>query len=129
MLQAHVSSVFRSFAIAGVLLALSMAGIGAAKPRHNGYWELHARAQPGAIYLSMFGQGDERVAFDGKRGARTFETVLWAPDGCYWRGTERLVPIDERRYRYSYDETLLRCQPGAVPYVKTPRQGIVTLEH
>lgn len=128
MLQAHRSSVFRSFAIASVLLALSVVGVGAAKSRHGGYLALHAVAQPNAIYLSIFGQGDDRVPFDGKLGARTFTTTVWAPDDCQWRSTERLVPAGERRYRYSYDETLLRCRPGATPYIKTPRTGIVTLE-
>ena len=129
MLQAHVSSVFRSFAIAGVLVALSVVGAGAAKSsRHSGHLVLHAVAQPNAIYLSIFGQGDDAVPFDGKLGTRTFTTTVWAPDDCQWRSTERLVPAGERRYRYSYDETLLRCHAGATPYVKTPRLGIVTLE-
>ena|SRR5689334_25041835 len=127
MLQAHVSSVFRSFAIAGVLLALSVAGIGAAKKQH-GYWVLHAVEQPGAIYLSMFGQGYKHVAFDGKLGTRSFTWITNAPDGCRWRSSERLVPAGERRYYYSYDETLLSCRPGATPYIKTPRTGVVTLE-
>jgi len=128
MLQAHVSSAFRSFAIASLLLALSVAGVGAVKSRHTGFWVLHAVAQPNAIYLSIFGQGEEHVAFDGKRGARTFTTTLWAPDDCQWRSTEKLVPAGERRYYYSYDETLLRCRAGAVPFIKTPRTGVVTLE-
>jgi len=38
------------------------------------------------------------------------------------------MPIDNHRYFYRYDEKILECEPGADPYIKTPRTGFVTVE-
>ena len=88
---------------------------------------LHAPKLAGAVYLSAWRDGDVRVTGTAA-GAITFRTRASVSDGCRWMGIETLVPIDAHSYRYSYDEAILACDPGAVPCTKTPRTGIVTVE-
>lgn len=90
---------------------------------------LHAPAEPGNFYLSAWSGGDVFVGHDaGDRRPLTFTRRGDEHDGCSWMGTEQLVPIGPRAYQYSYGETILSCRPGAVPFRKTPRTGIVTVE-
>ena len=127
MQQALTSSLYRSVAVGGLLLALSVAQL-RSKPRAH-HLALHAVARPGALYLTRWSHGMVRVTLDGdKRAPLTFKTRAAINDGCRWLGTETLVPIDSRRYAYRYDETILDCDPDATPYIKTPRTGIVTVE-
>ena len=43
-------------------------------------------------------------------------------------GPKTLIPIDAKTFSYDYSETILGCVDGAVPMIKTPRTGTVTLE-
>jgi len=131
MQQALTSPVFRSIAVGGVLLvlALSQVGMGATKPAHGRRLVLHARVAPNAVYLTAWVNGPVPVPFEGdKLVPLTFTTRASVSDGCRWLATETLVPIGPTRYSYRYDETLLECDPGSTPYVKTPRTGCVTVE-
>jgi hypothetical protein len=128
MQQALTSSLYRSVAVGGLLLALSAAQFGS-KSHHVHHLALHAVAQPGALYLTAWRHGPVSVSLkDGKLVPLTFSTRAVVNDGCRWEGLETLVPIDNHRYAYRYDETILACDPDAVPYLKTPRTGVVTVE-
>ena len=83
--------------------------------------ELHAPQEPNAIYLTAFERGNVYVQLSGTRHTLTFETRAHVWDGCDWLATETLVPEGNNRYFYSYDETVLSCEPGATPTRKTPR--------
>jgi hypothetical protein len=90
---------------------------------------LHAPEESGAFYLSAWNEGGVFVAHDGSdKQSVTFTRRGDEHDGCSWMGTEKLVPIGARAYAYSYVETILSCRPGANPFRKTPRTGIVTVE-
>jgi len=55
-----------------------------------------------------------------------FKFVITArmTDGCRWRATESLTPIDAKTFSYAYSEEILSCRPTAHPATKTPRVGI-----
>ena len=90
---------------------------------------LHAVDQPGALYLTKWHNGLVRVSIEGEKLVPLrFSTVESIDDGCRWKGIETLMPIDNHRYLYRYDEQILACEPGADPYIKTPRTGLVTVE-
>ena|SRR6185436_11569463 len=128
MRQALVSPVFRSIAIASVLLALAVTGL-AANSQHTRRLVLHAVERPGELYISAWSDGPIAVPFSGKELIPlTYKTRAYVTDGCRWLGTETLIPMSDGRYFYDYSETLLGCRPGATPCVKTPRTGIVTIE-
>ncbi len=89
---------------------------------------LDAPIEPNAIYLTAWEDGDVWMPLDPTlHQTITFTTRATISDGCRWMGTEILEPLDESHYSYSYDETILECAPDAVPYVKTPRVGLVTV--
>jgi hypothetical protein len=104
---------------------------------------LIAPEQPHAIYLTAWHQGDVFVEVpNGEPRALTFEVRALVSDGCEWLATERLVPAGRSEsarlhlgptggdvYSYSYEETILACEPGATPAIKTPRTGIVVAHH
>jgi hypothetical protein len=130
MQQALTSSLARAVVIGGVLIAmtLSLSHGRAADPRREVRLVLHAVSVPGDVYLSWWHDGDVRVELEpGELPAMIFTVRAWVDDGCHWKGTETLDPIDPRHYAYRYEETLLHCRPGATPYRKTPRTGIVTV--
>jgi hypothetical protein len=100
---------------------------------------LHTETLEHAIYLTVFAEGrmerdvsDLRpldVMFTGdEREPLRFSTRALIEDGCVWEGREQLVPIDAHSFSYSYDEKIIRCAPDAIPAIKTPRTGIVTVE-
>jgi hypothetical protein len=128
MQQALTSSVFRAVAVAGLLLALTLTARGrAATPHHEARLVLRTVSKPGAVYLSWWRDGDVRIELEaGQLPPMVFTARGWI-DGCHWKGVETLDPIDTRHYAYSYAETLLHCRPGATPWSKTPRTGIVTV--
>jgi hypothetical protein len=109
-------------------LALSAAAFAAA-PRHHPpvhhRLALDAPVLPRALYLSAWMDGD--VFVDGDLSPMQFTTRAYVSDGCRWMGTETLEPIDEHQLAYRYDETILGCEPGATPYIKTPRTGVVNV--
>jgi hypothetical protein len=130
MQQALTSSVARAVVVASLLLAGTLASW-RSHAAHDGRevrLVLHAPSSPSSIYLSWWRNGDVRIAVEpGELPAMTFTVRGWV-DGCHWKGTELLEPIDAKHFAYSYQETLLHCRPGAVPWIKTPRTGIVTVE-
>ena len=86
----------------------------------------------GTLYLSVFTDGGDVTVttdYDDLVPLR-FETRAFVNDGCRWLGTEMLTPIDSAHYAYAYDEERLSCEPGGptIETIKTPRQGIVTVE-
>ena len=90
---------------------------------------LHAPEEPHALYLTAWSDGDVYITLhDGKMKPLEFQTRAFINDGCEWLATETLVPDGTNRYAYSYDETILSCEPGATPARKTPRVGYVTVE-
>jgi hypothetical protein len=128
MLQALTSSLCRPVAVGGLLLALTLAYGHSATNHHTRRLVLHTVAEPDSIYLSAWRNGDV-VLSDNPRVPSTliFTTRASVSDGCRWLGTETLEPIG-RSYLYRYEETILGCDEDAVPYRKTPRTGIVTVE-
>jgi hypothetical protein len=90
---------------------------------------LHAPVEANTFYLSVWNEGEVFVGHDGRdRRPVVFTRRGDEHDGCTWLGTERLIPIAPNAYHYSYDETILACRPGARPFRKTPRMGIVTVD-
>lgn len=130
MQQALTSSVARAVVIGGLLLAGSLVlSRGHGDPHRQVRLVLHAVSEPDAVYLSWWRDGDVRLELEpGELPGMMFTCRAWVDDGCQWKGIETLEPIDSRHYAYSYEEVTLRCHPGAVPYRKTPRTGIVTVE-
>jgi hypothetical protein len=128
MQQALTSSVARAVVVGGLLLALSLAlSRGDAGSHRQVRLVLHTVSEPDAVYLSWWRDGDVRVELEpGELPGMMFTCRAWV-DGCQWKGIETLEPLDARHYAYSYEETLLRCRPGARLYRKTPRTGIVTV--
>jgi hypothetical protein len=132
MQQALTSTMFRSMAVGGLLLALSLAS-GRAAPDRAAGWKprlvLHTVWEADSVYLSFWHDGDFRMELaPGELSSWELTTTGWLSDGCQWRGIERLEPIGPRTYAYRYDETILRCRAGKMPYEKTPRVGTVTVE-
>lgn len=110
-------------------------GVAAMVPHHHHHdatkhrLTLHAPARADAFYLTVFSHGDITVSRDDAHPTPlTFTTHAFVNDGCEWLGVEKLVPVDSRLYKYSYEETLLQCVPDAVPCIKTPRTGVVTVD-
>lgn len=139
MLHALTAPLGKTIAVGGLaVLALAVAG----RPHHEPHGRrlvLHAEARPTATYLTVFQHDELRMADDGRPlaplvfrnngnvGAHC-TTTTQAP-ACHWVGTERLEPIDEHTYAYSYTEQLLGCDDGAVQNcIDTPRTGYVTVE-
>jgi hypothetical protein len=128
MQQALTSSLCRSIAVGGLLLALTVAHARGSKP-HMHHLALHAVDQPRALYLTAWRNGMVSVPLKGdKLVPLRFSMIASINDGCRWEGIETLMPIDNHRYVYRYDEEILECEPGADPYIKTPRTGLVTVE-
>lgn len=113
--------------------AAAIVGFGGGKTCSKGdvtqHLVLNAPEKPGAIYLTAFENGRTTVNVKEAGNYRiTFQTRATLPDTCQWLATEVLVPIDDSRYSYSYDEQMLSCAPDAEPaYVPTPRTGIVVV--
>lgn len=131
MQHASTSTVFRSIAVGGLLLALTLVA-GRAAPADRA-WKprlvLHTVWRPHSVYLSFWSNGDFRMELDRDRPSGwELTTTGWLPDGCRWRGIERLEPTGPRTFAYRYDEQILRCRPGHRPFPKTPRVGTVTVE-
>ncbi|HSK02239.1 MAG TPA: hypothetical protein VK932_13395 [Kofleriaceae bacterium] len=126
---ALTTPVYKSIALAGLVLGLGVAAKSLAPEPVTHRLRLHAVDRPNTIYMTVFRHGDIRVRFDeGKLHPITFKVRATVSDGCRWLGIEKLVPRDDRSFNYDYSERILSCEPGATPYIKTPRKGIVTVE-
>ena len=132
---AVTTPLFRSVVVGGLMLGaavLAPSFMSNAKATNvtNHRLVLHTVAEPNAIYLSAWRNGDVNVQFEnGELRPITFRVRATIPDGCRWEGTETLIPIDERSFTYSYDDRQLSCPDGVEPqYRPTPRVGIVTVE-
>jgi hypothetical protein len=88
---------------------------------------LEAPELPHAIYLTAWHHGDVFVTMRGEPRPITFKTKAYISDGCHWMGIETLTPAGSDHYAYTYDEEILSCEPGAIPAIKTPRTGTVTI--
>lgn len=126
MQQALTSPVYRSVAVGGLLLALSLA-LGPSPRPHR--LVLHAVDEPSSIYVTAWRHGEVRLEVEpGKLTPLGFSTRALLPDGCQWLGREWLDPIGPRTYAYHYDEVVLGCDLDAEPWSETPRIGTVTVE-
>ncbi len=131
MLHAVQAPVGKLIAVA-LASAAAIAGFGPSKDTGDitQHLVLYAPEKPHAIYLTAF-ENDHATVTVKEAGAYriTFQTRATLPDTCEWLATEVLVPIDDQRYAYSYDEQMLSCDPGAEPrYIATPRTGVVVVE-
>ena len=125
MQQALSAPVFRSIAVGGVLLAVGAASVLTRDEPETLRLSLYAEKRCNAIYVSAWHRGDVVVTVPGDElPPLTFRTRAKL-FGCQVLGIETLVPIDDRTYAYDYRETIVSCEPGAEPPVKTPRRGIV----
>ena len=120
----------------GVLVGGAALAIGAlflpravATPQSSGMYRLvlHAPEESGAFYLSAWAEGEVFVADAGQKSI-TFVRRGDEHDGCSWQGTERLTKMSAGVYAYDYSEVILSCRPDAMPFRKTPRTGVVTVE-
>ena len=126
---ALTTPVFKSIAVAGLALGLGVAATSLTPDRVTHRLKLHADNDPSHVYISVFRNGDIRVRFaEDHIHPVTFKVRATLPDGCRWLGIETLTPRDARSFDYEYSERLLSCEPGAEPWRKTPRKGIVTVE-
>jgi hypothetical protein len=90
---------------------------------------LHAPVLEHAIYLTAWSAGDFTYPLDVDHlQPLHFKMKAYISDGCHWLGEETLVPDGERRFAYTYEETILSCEPGSTPAIKTPRTGFVTID-
>lgn len=132
MLHAVQAPVLKLIAVAGASVAAvaGFSGKTCCSQEVTQHLLLHAPEKPNAIYLTAFENDRTTVTLKEAGSYRiTFQTRATLPDTCEWIATEVLVPIDEDRYAYSYDEQMLSCEPGAEPrYIATPRTGLVTVE-
>jgi hypothetical protein len=130
MLQAVQAPLLKMAAVAGA--ALLVGAFAMSRHHDDGVVQrlsLHAPEEPHALYLTAWSDGDIYVTLhDGKMKPMEFQTRAFINDGCEWLATETLVPEGANRYAYSYDETILSCEPGATPARKTPRTGFVSVE-
>ncbi len=118
------------------MLAAAVLAMGAARVAtkdHAATYRLHldAPVRADAIYLSRWHMGAVVATFDdGELAPTTFRQRAHIYDGCTWEGTETLTPISETQFHYDYSERRVSCDPDAdlTLMVKTPRQGIVTVE-
>jgi hypothetical protein len=116
-------------AVGGVLLALTISQVSHGAKRHHGRrMVLHAISEPHSLYLTAWRNGDVVVPFEGDELLPLKYKTRALIEGCRWLATETLTPLEPARYSYRYEETLLACEPGAVPWRKTPRGGFVTIE-
>lgn len=107
------------------MLAIAV-GAAVAGHSHKRRLVLHTVSDPCSVYMTAWRGGDVALKLpDGPLQPITFRTRAWVDDGCRWQGTETLTPISATRYAYRYEEQILRCEPGAEPYAKTPRRGYV----
>jgi hypothetical protein len=127
MLHALTSPVFRSIALGGVLLALTISQASHGAKSHRRL-VLHAPTEPTALYLTAWRHGDVRAPFESRELPPLRYTTRALIEGCRWLAVETLTPVNRARYAYRYEETLLGCEPGAVPWYKTPRTGYVVVE-
>lgn len=129
MPAAIATPVGKMCAVGGLLIAATL-GLRSVAEDHavTHVLSLHAVDQPGALYWSVFRDGDIALRFhDGELHPVTFHVrVLYA--GCEWLGIEQLVPVDDKTFAYDYSESVLGCSPGVTPTAKTPRVGTVTVE-
>src|SRR5262245_8267144 len=122
---------------AGVLVGGAAVALGAlflpravaSPPSPSGMYRLvlHAPEEAGAFYLSAWAEGEVFVA-NSEDKSITFVRRGDEHDGCSWQGTERLTRMSAGVYAYDYSEVILSCRPDAMPFRKTPRTGIVTVE-
>lgn len=128
MQQALTAPVFKSLALAGLVLGVGIGIAGGSSPSPEVHrLSLHAVDHPDHVYLTVFRDGDILVrGGGGELRPITFKTRGKA-FGCRAVGIETLVPRDERSFDYFYDEKILSCDPDAPPVYKTPRRGIVTV--
>src|ERR1700674_3963655 len=101
-MQVVEAPVLRMVAIAGAALAFGALVETQAQPIHR--LLLHAPLEAGAAYLSAWLDGEVRIAIGDELRPITFTMRAEVSDGCRWLGTETLIPIDARTFRYSYDE-------------------------
>ncbi len=131
MQQALTTPVGRVALLAAAVLA--MGAVRATTKDHAVTYRLHldAPVRPDAIYLTRWHLGEVRATFDdGELAPISFRTTAHIYDGCTWEGTETLTPMSATQFHYDYSERRVSCDPGADLnlMVKTPRQGIVTIE-
>jgi hypothetical protein len=123
-------SVVTGVLVGGAALALGVLFLPRAAASSPGMYRLvlHAPEESGAFYLSAWGDGEVFVASSDQKSI-TFVRRGDEHDGCSWQGTEKLTRKAAHLYAYDYSETILSCKPGATPFRKTPRTGIVTVEN
>lgn len=131
MQQALTTPVGRIALFAAAVLAMGAAKV--ATRDHAATYRLHldAPVKPSAIYMTRWHLGEVTATFDdGELQPITFRTRAHVYDGCFWQGTETLTPINDTQFHYDYSEQRLSCDPDADLnlMMKTPRQGIVTIE-
>jgi len=137
MLHALTAPLGKAIAVGG----LAVLALAVARPHDetNGRrLVLHAQARPTAHYITRFEHNELRTRDSGALTTLVFKnhgsvaagcTPIVEGPACHWLATERLEPIDERTYAYSYTEELLGCDEGvSQDCIDTPRTGYVTVE-
>src|SRR5258705_4268408 len=124
-MHAITAPLFKSIALGGVLLGLTVLQVATQPTKHR--LRLHAVDRPHEIYITRFARGDVRAAYQPGQ-ALVWKTRAEVFDGCIWVGVETLVPVNDHEFKYWYDERIESCAPGATPTKKTPRAGTVTVE-
>lgn len=132
MQQALTTPLLKSVVLGTLLLSAGALYAAKTSPPPTHRLVLHAVEQPGAVYLSEWKQGEVTAAFAiGEAQPIVFRSTADMYDGCRWRATETLIPIDDRTFAYDYSEVILSCSDGtrvSPLLVPSPRTGIVTVE-
>lgn len=127
MFHAIQSPLFKMIAAGAAALSLTaMLAHPHVMPSHH--LSLHAPVHKGYLYLTAWEHGDVVLRYDHAPAKITLTQEAWINDGCKWRGTETLVPVDDHTFAYHYEETILSCVAGATPCIKTPRAGFVAVD-
>ncbi len=129
MQQAVTTPVGRMLLFGAIALALGAVRVSTRDDAVTYKLSLSAPEEPNAFYLTRWHTGKVTATFDdGSLTPITYRTRAHVYDGCYWQGTETLVPISKTQFAYEYSEQILSCDADAVPLRKTPRKGLVTVE-
>lgn len=126
MLSALTAPVSRTMMAGGLLLALTCGAYAMRDPHRTITLSLDTVWADNTVYLTAWEDGHDVTVDLPSEELVPFKFVITArmTDGCRWRATETLTPIDDKTFSYSYGEDILSCRPGAHPAIKTPRVGI-----
>ena len=129
MLHAVTAPLTRTVMLGGLMLALTGAAFVARHDHRTIRLSLDTEWRSDCVYLTAWEDGRDVTVDLPSHKLVPFKFIITGSltDGCRWRATESLVPLDDQHFSYAYSEEILSCEPDALPAIKTPRTGIATI--